>query len=77
MLSLPLSGFDRASENLGDAHCGHTASMVWPRWYYGCAKMLGAAPCRLLAGRGERLSFPGIPGACRTLDMIPHCKIEP
>ena len=35
--------------------------------YYRCAKMPGAAPCRLSAGRDEGFSPRGIPGGCRTL----------
>ena len=35
--------------------------------YNRCANMQGAAPCRLLADRGEGSSPRGIPGGCQTL----------
>ena len=73
-------GIDRASENLGTAHYGHTASrgpapagcLIGLARYYICAKPQGAAPCRLLATRGEGLSPQGIPGACQPcLHLMP------
>ena len=35
--------------------------------YYQCAPMLGAAPCRVSAGRGQELSPRGISWGCHTL----------